>query len=227
MRQPVVIVFDVNETLSDMSGMASRFTEVGLPAGLAQIWFVSVLRDGMALSLVGASQKFSVLGEHVLRTMVDPAVLNRDVDEAVKHVLTGFLSLPLHPDIADGVQSLREAGSRLVTLSNGAAQVAETLLGTAGLRDRFEHVLSVEDAGVWKPDRRAYEYAARVCGTELAQMMMVAVHPWDIDGAARAGMSTAWINRRGATYPSYFMPPTLTVASLGDLADEWAGNRDG
>lgn len=31
--------------------------------------------------------------------------------------------------------------------------------------------------------------------------MLVAVHPWDVDGAARADMSTACINRTGPRYP--------------------------
>lgn len=221
MDQPSVIVFDVNETLSDMSAMASRFTDVGLPAQLSQTWFASVLRDGFALTSVGTSEKFSVIGDELFRALADPPALNRDVDDAVEHVLTGFMSLPLHPDIVDGVRALRAAGLRLVTLSNGAAKVAENLLDSAGLGDQFAHVLSVEDAGAWKPDRRAYEYAARVCGTVPAQMMMVAAHPWDIDGAARAGMSTAWINRIGAAYPSFFTPPTKTVAALPHLASDW------
>lgn len=222
MDRPTVIVFDVNETLSDMSEMASRFTDLGLPAGLAQTWFGSVLRDGFALTSVGASEKFSVLGDHLFRALVDPAALNRDIDEAVEHVLTGFMSLPLHLDIVDGLRALHATGARLVTLSNGGAKVAENLLARGGVRDLFEHILSVEDAGAWKPDRSAYEYAARVCGTELSNMMMVAVHPWDIDGSARAGMNTAWINRNNAVYPSYFTAPTQTVSALADLANDGA-----
>jgi 2-haloacid dehalogenase len=49
-------------------------------------------------------------------------------------------------------------------------------------------------------------------------MLLVAVHPWDIDGAARAGLSTAWIDRSGAPYPESFTSPTLRAGSLTDLA---------
>jgi 2-haloacid dehalogenase len=48
-------------------------------------------------------------------------------------------------------------------------------------------------------------------------MLLVAVHPWDIHGAARAGLRTAWINRTGARYPSYFRAPDITVAALTEL----------
>ncbi|HET9859499.1 MAG TPA: haloacid dehalogenase type II [Nocardioidaceae bacterium] len=217
MTRPAVIVFDVNETLSDLAAIAIRFTDVGLPAHLAPTWFASVLRDGFALSTVGASERFAVLADQQLRTLADPRLLDRDLDAAVEHILTGFLGLPVHPDVVDGIRSLRAAGLRLVTLSNGATQVAENLLSTAGVRDAFEHLLSVEDAGIWKPHRRAYEYAAQVAGVDLDRMLLVAVHPWDLDGAARAGMSTAWIDRAGSTYPPFFTAPTHTVTALTDL----------
>jgi FMN phosphatase YigB (HAD superfamily) len=49
--RPIVIVFDVNETLSDMAPMARRFADVGAPELLAQVWFASLLRDGFALGM--------------------------------------------------------------------------------------------------------------------------------------------------------------------------------
>ena len=50
--------------------------------------------------------------------------------------------------------------------------------------------------------------------------MLVAVHPWDIDGAARAGLATAWINRNGGVYPTYFRSPDLRPRSLTELAEQ-------
>jgi 2-haloacid dehalogenase len=47
--------------------------------------------------------------------------------------------------------------------------------------------------------------------------MLVAAHPWDIDGAARAGLSTAWVNRGGRPYPAYFTGPTVAVTALTEL----------
>jgi len=39
-------------------------------------------------------------------------------------------------------------------------------------------------------------------GCDPAQMLLVAVHPWNIDGAARAGMATGWVNRAAGFGPS-------------------------
>jgi len=62
-------------------------------------------------------------------------------------------------------------------LTNGSRQIAERLLSTAAIRGEFEMLMSVE---------------------------LEAVHPWDTDGAARAGMSTGWVNRSHRPYPGHF-----------------------
>lgn len=214
---PTVIVFDGNETLSDLAPMADRFADIGALPALAKQWFASVLRDGFALTAAGGQEKFSVIAEAVLRTVLAGATLGRDVEAAIEHVMSGFSALPVHPDVADGVRGLAAADHRLVTLSNGSASLAEQLLERAGLRDQFERLLSVEDAGAWKPARAAYEYAGRQCGVVVEEMMLVAVHPWDIDGAGRLGLTTAWIDRDGVPYPSFFTPPTWTVGGLDEL----------
>ncbi|HET9142451.1 haloacid dehalogenase type II [Actinophytocola sp.] len=220
---PSVVVFDVNETLSDMAPMADRFNQVGAPSLLAKVWFAALLRDGFALTAAGAQERFAVLAAGQLRTVLAGVELDRPVDTAVAHILDGFTHLPVHPDVPDGVRALRATGRRLVTLTNGAADIAEQLLTRAGVRAEFEHLLSVEQAPAWKPARAAYEYAATACGTRPADLLLVAVHPWDIDGAARAGLHTAWLNRTHARYPDYFTPPEHTVATVGELADRLAG----
>ncbi len=214
---PTVIVFDVNETLSDLSPMADRFADLGAPTTLAKQWFAAVLRDGFALTAAGGQEEFSVIAASVLRTVLADVALDRPTEAAVEHVMSVFTALPVHPDVADGVRALRAAGYRLVTLSNGSASVAEQLLERAGLRDQFEALLSVEDACAWKPARVAYEHAARQCGVAAGELMLVAVHPWDIDGAGRAGLSTAWIDRDGVPYPSFWTAPTCMVGGLDEL----------
>lgn len=216
--RPAVIIFDVNETLSDMSAMGQRFEDVGAPGHLAKTWFAGVLRDGFALTAVGAMEPFARIAAEALRVTLDGVSLNRGVGDAVQHVMDGFATLDVHPDVADGVRALHDLGIRLVTLSNGSASVAEALFDRAGIRSRFEALLSVEDAGVWKPATASYAYALDRCGVGPREAMLVAVHPWDTDGAARAGLATAWVNRTGGLYPEYFRAPDVTARSLTELA---------
>ena len=78
--------------------------------------------------------------------------------------------------------------------------------------------MSVEAASAWKPHPASYAYALSTCGVPASEALLIAVHPWDIDGAARAGLRTGWLNRNGARYPSYFTTPDLEAPVLVELA---------
>jgi 2-haloacid dehalogenase len=218
-RRPQLLVFDVNETLSDMAPIAGRFEAVGADASLARAWFAGLLRDGFALTVARENPPFARLAAEGLRTVLAGKSLNRPVEEAVEHIMAGFSGLAVHPDVPSGVRTLAELDIRLVTLSNGSASIARQLLADAGLDHAFESFLSVEQAGLWKPAPGAYAYALETCGVDPMDAMLVAAHPWDTDGASRAGLATAWINRTGGRYPDYFRPPDLEAASLRQLAE--------
>jgi len=215
---PAVIVFDVNETLSDMSPMGKRFLEVGAPANLSATWFATLLRDGFALAAAGSTAPFAQVGVGALHVSLRGLPLDRTLDEAIEYIMGGFDKLPIHSDVHTGIPALAALDIRLVTLSNGAITVAQHLFERAGISEHFERLLSVEGASAWKPAAGAYVYAAQQCEVEPKEMMLVACHPWDIDGAHRAGLETAWINRTGATYPEYFAGPTLEATSVSHLA---------
>lgn len=218
---PDVIVFDVNETLSDMSSMGERFAQAGAPAHLAKLWFATLLREGFALAAAGDAAPFAEVGTEVLTDLLAGAGV-ADPEATAKRLASSVADLPLHPDVPDGIRALSAHGHRLVTLTNGSARVAESLFGAAGIRDEFEALFSVEDAPAWKPHPSSYEYAAQQCRTRAEDMLLVAVHPWDIHGASRAGLRTAWVNRTDARYPSYLARPDLSAASLTQLAAELA-----
>jgi 2-haloacid dehalogenase len=220
---PGAVLFDVNETLSDLSPLVGRFEDVGLSGQLAAAWFAGLLRDGFALTVVGATPRFAELGRGTLRTLLTAGSAPGDLDAAVEHVMSGFLALPVHPDVVPGVRALRAAGVRLATLSNGAPEVAEALLARAGLRDEIPDVLSVESGGPWKPAPAAYRRAAAALRVPGDALMLVAVHPWDVDGAARAGLRTAWVNRGAVPYPPYFTRPEVEARDLVDLAAQISG----
>ena len=216
--RPSVLLLDVNETLSDLGPMAERFAEVGAPPLLATTWFAGVLRDGFALAVGGTSAPFARVGVDLLRSRLSGLQLQRPLEEAVEHVMTGFTSLDVHPDVRAGLPALAATGVRVATLSNGSSSVARELLGRAGLADHVEQLMSVEDAGIWKPARAAYAHGCDEMGVDHGEAMLVAVHPWDLDGASRAGLQTCWVDRTGAPYPSYFRQPDLIVRGFDELA---------
>ncbi|WP_037570172.1 haloacid dehalogenase type II [Phaeacidiphilus oryzae] len=219
-NRPSVLVFDVNETLSDLSPLGDRFAEAGLPADRMPLWFAGILRDGIALAAAGGYADFADLARDGLRALLPAEWAEAEGEAAVEHVVSGFAELNVHPDVPDGVRALRAAGFRLVTMTNGSPDLSEGLLRRAGVRDCFEALHGVRGPGRWKPHPAAYHYPVERAGVRPDQAMLVAVHPWDVDGAQRAGLLGAWI-RRGAgprAYPSSLTPPGVTARDLVELA---------
>jgi 2-haloacid dehalogenase len=217
--RPDVLVLDVNETLSDLTPMRQRFEAAGLPGEALDTWFAATLRDGFALTAAGASAEFGAIGADVLAGQLAAAGIE-PTEQAVRAVLSGFTQLNLHPDVVPGLRRLHSQGVRIVTLTNGSAAMSERMFADAGLLPMLEHRLDVTKPRRWKPHRAAYEYAAEVCGVAVERMALAAVHPWDIDGAKRAGLHGWYVDRRHTPYPHTFLAPDLTVTDFEELAAE-------
>lgn len=214
-----VVLFDVNETLSDMAPLRRRLSEVGAPPDLFATWFAGILRDGFALTAAGGYATFREIADAGLRGLLSQVRgWTGDLASAAEHVLDGFAGLDVHPDVPDGVRRLRSAGFRLATLTNGAAALTEQLLTRAGLREHFEVLLDVGAPRAWKPAATAYRYATQALAVDPTEALLVAVHPWDIDGARRAGLQAAWLRRGVVEYPAVMSAPSLIAADLRDLA---------
>ena len=215
---PDLVVLDVNETLSDLSPMNDAFAAVGLDPDGVDAWFAGVLRDAFALTVMAGNPSFADIGAASLRVRLTAAG-SSDPEAEAQQVMARFTGLEPHPDVVPGLCSLAEAGCRIVTLSNGSADVARKLLQDTEAGPRIEQYLSVSDAGAWKPHPRAYRHALTATSVPPEKAMLVAVHPWDIAGARRAGLRTAWINRGATTYPDHFVRPEIEARSMAELAE--------
>jgi 2-haloacid dehalogenase len=110
-RGPALLLFDVNETLSDMSPMSRRFEDVGAPAHLASTWFAGLLRDGFALTVGDACGSFASIAAEAVRVSLHGQPLNRGPEDAVQHILDGFAELTVHADVPDGITRSATPGS--------------------------------------------------------------------------------------------------------------------
>lgn len=211
-----VLLLDVNETLTDMSGLDSRFTDV-LPVGddpglVRQLWFARLLRDGFAMTAAGIEPAFAELA----RVQLGQVLTARGAEDPLAgtdHVLGGLAALDLHADVPDALRRAAASGYRLVPFTNGSPDVAVGAFERGDVLDLFEARLSVVEAGVWKPAAEAYRWAAGQLGVPVQRCTLVAIHPWDLMGAAAAGLRTAWVSR-GTTWPDYLDRPDVEAGDL-------------
>jgi len=221
---PSVALLDVNETLSDLAPLAERFEQVGAPTDLLPTWFAATLRDGIALAASGRYADFPDVARAALRQLLARVGgLGPPLDEAAEHILAGLGTLPVHPDVEPGLRRMREAGLRAATLTNGSASSTRGLLERAGIADLVERTLDASEVGRWKPAPEPYEHACRTLGVAPSAAVLIAVHPWDVHGAMRAGLRGAWLDRHGDPYPGVFLAPDLRAPDLPALVDQLIG----
>ena len=212
--RPEAVAFDVIETLMPLEPLRDRFTGLGLPAHLLELWFTRTLRDGIALAATGEYAPFAEVAAQALRI-----VSGYQVDEAgIAHVLAGLFELPAHPDALPAARLLAGAGVRLACLTNGSASVTAAFVHRAGLGGYIERVISVEEAGTWKPPAAVYRHAASVLGVQPRRLALVAAHAWDCHGASRAGLVTGWVSWLEHEYSPIFAPPDVTGTDLTEVA---------
>ncbi len=190
---PDLVVLDVNETLSDLGGLADAFAAVGLDPRDVEAWFAGVLRDAFALTVLGDNPGFADVATATLRSRLVAADC-ADPDAAAAEVLQALVALRPHHDVVPGLVALAALGCRVVTLSNGSASVARSLLGGTDAEAVVEAYLSVEDAGRWKPAPQAYAHALAVTGVPAERALLVAC----TRGTSRAPTAPA-CGRRGWT----------------------------
>jgi 2-haloacid dehalogenase len=131
--------------------------------------------------------------------------------------LGGFGELTAHPDVAPAFELLREAGIRIVALTNGGAENTRQLLNRAGLTEFVERVISIDEIRRWKPHREVYLNAANIVGVPPGDLALVAAHAWDIHGGSQAGLLTGWVIRLEKRFDSSMNPPDVAGDTLDSV----------
>jgi len=222
---PAVLVFDVNETLIDIESLAPLFGGLFGDERVLREWFGQLVMYSMTATLAEHYVDFFTIGQGVLHMLAD--IYRVDVtDDDVRRLQEQMRTMPAHPDVAAGLEALRDNGFRLVTLTNSPHKPGvRTPLENAGLADFFEHQFSVESCRAFKPSPSVYRYVCQRLDVAPADCMMVAAHVWDTVGAQNVGFSGALITRPGnPPLPVDGLPqPDLVVSDLRQLAEQLIG----
>src|SRR5919109_5059173 len=215
---PRVCVFDVNETLLDLSALDPHFARVFGDAAAREAWFRQLLQSALVATVTDAYADFSTIGRAALEmTAARRGVTLSDQDR--QDILGGMRQLPPHPDVRESLERLRDAGLRLAALTNSPPQVAEAQLTNAGLRSYFEQALSADAVRRLKPAPAPYHMAAERLGVPPGAIRLIAAHAWDVAGALRAGCAAAFVARAGKAMFPLGPQPDIIASSMTTAAD--------
>jgi 2-haloacid dehalogenase len=207
-------VLDVNETLLDMSALDGVLeAATGVP-GVRPIWFATVLQDAFTHALIGSNPPFGTLAAAALEVVATRH--GRELGQDDRDALAaGLAALPAYGDVAPALRALHERGERLAVLAQAPADTLRAQLDAAGVLPCLEAVVSAQDVGRFKPAPETYRAALTALGVQDATM--VAAHPWDLAGAAAAGLQTVLVRRPGVVADPSFPAPDRVVDDLREL----------
>src|ERR1700733_2963705 len=155
-----LIVFDVNETLLDLTTMEPTFERIFHDKGAMRLWFANLIMYSAALTVAGCYVPFTDIGAAVMKMLADARGIK--VNDADKKELTDkFSTMPPHAEVPAALRKLRDTGFRLFTLTDNLLEVQTRQLQHGGIVDLFERRFSADGVKHHKPSREAYAYVEK------------------------------------------------------------------
>ncbi|MBA3328280.1 MAG: HAD-IA family hydrolase [Solirubrobacterales bacterium] len=206
------ICFDVNGTLLDPGTLARAWGE---DAGRAHPLIFAALQEAVFAAGVDAmTGELRPLPELLGATLARRARLAGLDPACAEQAVALAREMDAYPDAAPALDALADAGFRLAAVTNSTAEAVTAALGHAGLLDRLAEVVGIDEVGRPKPHPDVYAHALRRLGAEAEETWFVAGHWWDVTGAKRAGLRTAWVAREERELLSCAPPPDVSASDL-------------
>jgi 2-haloacid dehalogenase len=209
-----VLLYDAYGTLWDPLSVMKRCETCwpGKGAQLSLLWRTKQLEATWQRSLMGRYAPFSTVTREALEYACEALglPLQRDYES---ELMAEYLKLATFPDVADAL--MKKAAPKTGILSNGSPDMLEPLVKHSGLK--FDAVLSVDAAKIFKPAPAAYQVAVDRFGVPKERIGFVSSNFWDVAGAKSFGFTVHWINRAGVAAERLGFRPDRVLKSLAAL----------
>ena len=155
------------------------------------------------------------IGHRAVSFVMDRCGIAHTQEEVIR-LVSEIERLEPFSDVVAALGKLRARGYKLAILSNGDPDMLEAARPHIGVA--FDHVISAQQAGYFKPHWKTYAKAEEIVGEERSSILFVANHAFDCIGARAYGMRSAFIDRRRRPFGETPHQPDLIVADFAELA---------
>jgi 2-haloacid dehalogenase len=217
------VFFDLNETLTNTKLLGLNFKKYFNDETVSKYWFAKLLHTSVIMGSMETYKNFGILGEHVL----DSVALEYNVelsDDAKMEILSSFKALPPHDDVKKAMKILRDNSIKVIVVSNSSLEMIGQQLKNAGIIELVDKYYSVDIVSRYKPFKEIYTYVADHEAIKTEEAFMIACHDWDLFGAKKAGLKTAYIKRKNTLYNPFYEQPDIQSDSLIEIANSIINN---
>jgi 2-haloacid dehalogenase len=213
-------VFDAYGTLFDVTSAAGRCADAlgsATVPRLAALWRDKQLQYTWLRAIEGRHADFwQVTGDALDHALDALGIAAPGLRERLMQL---YLTLDAYPEVTAVLRRLRTEGFATAILSNGSPKMLAAAIDHAGLVPLFDHVLSVEEVGVYKPHAKVYQLACDRLGLATGAILFVSSNGWDAFAASAFGMRVAWCNRQGLARERLPGAPDHEIRSLAELPE--------
>jgi 2-haloacid dehalogenase len=211
-------VFDAYGTLFDFGSAAAR---CGVPLqgkgdALTRLWREKQLQYTWLRSLQGLHADFWQITGDALDYALE--ALGIGADGARDRLMALYRTLDTFPEVTSVLTRLKERGFTTAILSNGSPDMLADAIAHAGIGPLLDHVLSVEEVGIFKTAPQVYQLAVDRLGVPAAAIAFQSSNAWDVHAASAFGMRTVWCNRTGQGRERLPGAPDYQIRSLSELS---------
>jgi 2-haloacid dehalogenase len=217
-KSPAAYVFDLFGTLLDFGSLRTLAAEYARePDRFMELWRNKQIALSQAATVMGRYVPFGEITAGALSYAA--ALCGARIDPAGEaRLCAAWTRLPAFEDARSAVRRLHARGTRLAVLTNGSAAMLHAALEHAGFADSFAHLISVDEASMYKPAPPVYQLAAlRFGDVPRERIGFVSSNGWDAAGASEFGFEVFWCNRSHAPPEPLWKPPAHTISSLDAL----------
>ncbi|QRX83467.1 haloacid dehalogenase type II [Glaciimonas sp. PAMC28666] len=212
-------VFDAYGTLFDVNSAAEQVQDAlgDKWRPLAEMWRTKQLQYTWLRSLTGRHADFwQVTGDALDFSL---ACFNLTDAHLRNRLMDLYLQLRPYPEVENTLATLKARGLQCAILSNGSAGMLSSAVGNAGIGNLLDAVLSVDDAGIFKPHPSVYQMAVDRFDVKPSEICFISSNGWDAFSAKAFGFHVVWCNR--FAQPAERIPdvPDAEITNLSALPD--------
>ncbi len=219
-------VFDAYGTIFDFASAAAGCRDVlgDKTAALTTLWRDKQLQYTWLRSLQGLHADFWQVTGDALDFSLETLGLENPALRA--RLMDLYRTLQCFPEVPAVLKQLKDAGFVTAILSNGSPSMLADAVAGAGIGPLLDHVLSIEDVGVFKTHPRTYQLALDRLGLPANAISFQSSNAWDAHAASAFGMRVVWCNRYGQRRERLPGKPDHEIRSLAELPALVAGPSD-
>ena len=218
MKNIKAIIFDAYGTLFDVNSAAEKCKEkLGDKwEGFANYWRTTQLEYTWLRSLMRRHKDFWQITEDSL----DKSMNVYNIDNSMRsELLNLYKVLSPFKEVNNALKKLKQSNYKLAILSNGTPGLLNELVVSNQLKDIFDDIFSVEEAGIFKPDSKVYDLPINKYNIEKNEVLFLSANTWDVSGAGNYGYNTVWVNRNNNIFDKLDFEPNQQISNLSELLD--------